>query len=336
MCLGDNNNNTAAPKLKRRSSSLLLLTHDSYLIDDIPDKDDANKHQKGEKKNLYIHGLGGPPVTPTILTVAFYVAVLFFLEYLTRLFIAQYAHLDPILDNERNRGILARHIAVDFVSLFMCSYIAITNRHACKELFQHGLSYGKSDSMGEEGFEERVFTYHPGAQRLMVIFFVYQVKNMYDSIYWGDGIEFVLHHILAGAAAWGGMYPGCCHFYALFYFGFSEISTAILCLLANFDPEFGVDGLEKVFPKTKIVLGTLFVTSFIVCRLIMWPFTTYYFVKDTLKAIRSDVPRAEGRRGYMWVILSCCTGLSLIQFVFVAMIYKIGKEEITKFLYPEL
>ena len=86
------------------------------------------------------------------------------------------------------------------------------------------------------------------------------------------------------------MFPGCCHFYALFYFGFSEISTAILCLLANFDPEFGVVGLDKIFPKTKIVLGTLFVTSFIVCRLILWPFTTYYFWRDTTKAIRSDHP----------------------------------------------
>jgi len=190
--------------------------------------------------------------------------------------------------------------------------------------------------MREDGFEERVFGYHPGSQRLVTMFFVYQVKNMYDTIVWGDGIEFVLHHIFAGAAAWGGLFPGCCHFYALFYFGFSEISTAILCLLANFDPDFGVVGLEKVFPKTKIVLGTFFVTSFIVCRLILWPFTTYYFARDTLNAIKSDVPRAEGRRGYLKLISFCCAGLSLIQFVFVAMIVKIGKEEVKNFLNPEL
>jgi hypothetical protein len=56
--------------------------------------------------------------------------------------------------------------------------------------------------MREEDFEKRVFRYHPGAQRLVLIFFVYQVKNMYDTLYWNDGPEFVAHHILAGMAAW--------------------------------------------------------------------------------------------------------------------------------------
>lgn len=133
----------------------------------------------------------------------------------------------------------------------------------------------------------------------------------------------------------GGMFPGCCHFYALFYFGFSEISTAILCLLANFDPDFGVVGLDKIFPKTKIVLGALFVTSFIVCRLILWPFTTYYFWRDTTKAIRSDHPRVEGRRGFLYLLCTCCAVLSAIQFVFVAMIVKTGREELDKLLNPE-
>lgn len=143
------------------------------------------------------------------------------------------------------------------------------------------------------------------------------------------------HHSLRKTNNRVGMYPGCFHFYALFYFGFSEVSTAILCLLANFDPEFGVKGLDEVFPKTKIVLGALFVTSFIVCRLIMWPFTTYYFVKDTLRAIRSKVPRADGRRLCMWGVFWCCVGLSFIQLIFVAMIVQIGKQEVAKLMNSE-
>ena len=131
------------------------------------------------------------------------------------------------------------------------------------------------------------------------------------------------------------MFPGCLHSYALFYFGFSEVSTAILCLLANFDPEFGVVGLEHVFPITKIVLGALFVTSFIVCRLIMWPFWSKYCIKDILAAIRSDLPQADGRRGYLRLILTCCIGLSLIQLVFVAMIVKTGREELAKLMGTE-
>ena len=125
-----------------------------------------------------------------------------------------------------------------------------------------------------------------------------------------------------------GLFPGQCHFYALFYFGYSEISTAILTLLANFDPEVGVIGLEKIFPKTKIVLGTLFVTSFIIFRVIMWPFTTYYFARDVLKAIRSGLPQVDGRKGTLYLLLVCCACLSVIQFVFVAMIIQIGKQEI--------
>lgn len=325
-------NATASAGLKRRSSSTLLLTHDSYVFPDIdlPDKDDSNKRRS--EKNPHLHGLGGPSLTATLLTVSFYTGILFLLEHLTRYAIAQYAHVDPVLANETNRHILARHIAVDFLSLVMCAYVAVTNRHACREIIEHGLAYGKSDSMGEDGAVERMYAYRPGAQRLLVFFFVYQVKNMYDTIVWGDGIAFVFHHLFAGAAAWGGMYPGCCHFYALFYFGFSEISTAILCLLSNFDPEFGVKGLEDVFPKTKIVLGTLFVTSFIVCRLVMWPFVTKYFFRDWWLAVKSDDPRAEGRRGYMWVIYCCCVGLTAIQGVFVAMIVKIGREEFDKLM----
>lgn len=331
-----NNNSTSTANIKRNTSRL-LLTHDSFVIPELPNKDDENKHSNSTtKKNPHIHGLGGPTVAPTLLTVAFYVGLLFIIEHATRLVIAQYEYIDPeILGIELNRQILARHIAVDFFSLLACAYIAITNRHACSEMMENGWArlngkkaLLKPDSMHEDGFEERIFKYHPGSQRLLMIFFVYQVKNMYDTIVWEDGIAFVLHHLFAGAAAWAGLFPGQCHFYALFYFGYSEISTAILTLLANFDPEVGVIGLEKIFPKTKIVLGTLFVTSFIICRVIMWPFTTYYFARDVLKAIRSDLPQVEGRKGTLYLLLVCCACLSAIQFVFVAMIVQIGKQEI--------
>ena len=352
----------------------LLLTHQSFVYPHLlnaPDKDDANKrttrssssttqknnnesHHHQANSNPYIHGLGGPTLPSTLVTVAFYVGILFIIEHLTRYVIGTYLiHLDPILEMEINRHIIARHIAVDFFSLVVCASVAIVNRDVCTEIITHFFATMNSRStttistttntktknsstttqrMSKETYEERIFAYHPAAQRLTLFFFTYQVKNMYDTLYWNDGIEFVLHHILAGAAAWGGMYPGCCHFYALFYFGFSEISTAILCLLSNFDPKYGVAGLEDVFPITKLVLGGLFVMSFIVCRLILWPFATYYFARDTMLAIKSNVPRADGRRGYLWVIYSCCVGLSLIQVLFVVMIVQTGKEEIAKFM----
>lgn len=156
---------------------------------------------------------------------------------------------------------------------------------------------------------------------------------MYDSIYWNDGPEFVAHHIFAGAAAFGGMFPGCLHFYALFYFGFSEISTAILALLANFDPVHGVEGLDEVFPMTKVILGGLFVISFIICRVVAWPYVTYYFVKDALRGMKcQDNKLADGRRGYIKAIFFCCCTLSAIQVLFVYMIIVMGKQELEKLL----
>jgi hypothetical protein len=257
-------------------------------------------------------------------------------EHLATLFIAKFAHLDPILQNETNRQILARHIATDFSSLVYCAYLAISQRHICHELLLACplLNKQSSDSMRKDDYQKRVYNYHPGCQRLMLIFFVYQVKNMYDSIYWNDGLEFVAHHIFAGMAAWGGMYPGCLHFYALFYFGFSEISTAILALLANFDPDHGVDGLDEVFPITKIVLGALFVVSFIVCRVVAWPYVTYYFTRDARQVIdmKCDSKFADGRRGYVKAIFYCCAALSAIQVLFLYMIVVMGKQEIEKLL----
>uniref|UniRef100_A0A7S2KRI4 TLC domain-containing protein n=1 Tax=Skeletonema marinoi TaxID=267567 RepID=A0A7S2KRI4_9STRA len=307
----------------------LLLTQESFNAT-LPAKDDSNKLLQ---LSPYRYGLGGPDSISTMLTVSIKVLLLFTLEHIVRLIIQKFSHVDPILHVERNRHILARHLAVDFGSLAVCGFIAVKNRHTvCGELITHMKSWGKSDSMSDEETERRVFTYHPASQQMMVWFFAYQVKNMYDTIYWNDGIEFVIHHIFAGAAAWGGMFPGCCHFYALFYFGFSELSTAILCLLANFDDQFGVVGLEKVFPKTKIVLGALFVTSFIVCRCIMWPFVTHHFFKDTKKALASTHPLAASRRNFLHLLRFCCFGLSLIQFFFVAMIIQTGKEELAKLM----
>lgn len=128
------------------------------------------------------------------------------------------------------------------------------------------------------------------------------------------------------------MFPGCCHYYALFFMGVSEISTAILCLLANFDEQHGVPGLSEVLPKTKIFLGILFVASFIICRVLMWPYVTYYFARDAMKAINSDSALAKSRKGYIRVITYACLGLSLIQVVFLAQIYIVGKEEIAKMM----
>ena len=46
------------------------------------------------------------------------------------------------------------------------------------------------------GYEARMFTYHPEAQRITVFFVAYQLKNTYDTIVWDDGIIFIIHHVV--------------------------------------------------------------------------------------------------------------------------------------------
>ena len=38
------------------------------------------------------------------------------------------------------------------------------------------------------------------------------------------------------------------HFYSSFFFGISEVSTAILCALVLFDEQRGIPGLGKAYP----------------------------------------------------------------------------------------
>lgn len=161
------NSNSTAP-LPRRPSRL-LLTHSSFI------HNDKHAHQLSIS-NPYLHGLGGPSLLSTLLTVAFYVAVLFLWEYVAYLFITNYTHLSPVLENQTSRQILARHVACDFSSLAYCAYLAISQRHICRDLLLASPLYKRSDSMRPDDYEKRVFRYHPGCQRLMVIFFVYQTK----------------------------------------------------------------------------------------------------------------------------------------------------------------
>ena len=91
-------------------------------------------------------------------------------------------------------------------------------------------------------------------------------------------------------------------------------------------------GLDLALPTTMIVLGGVFVVSFIICRLAMWPFVTYHYTRDTLTALKSNHKLLEGRETYLKAILVCCCCLSLIQLFFVHMIVETGRKELEKLL----
>jgi hypothetical protein len=130
--------------------------------------------------------------------------------------------------------------------------------------------------------------------------------------------------------AYGAMTPGFGHFYTLFFFGLSELSTAVLCILANFDDVHGVVGMGDHFPLAKVVCGALFVVLFILFRCIIWPIYAYYFVTDVQTALKSEEPRAVARRGWMKFFLFTLLGLTILQIAWLGQIFVLGKAELAK------
>ena len=157
-----------------------------------------------------------------------------------------------------------------------------------------------------------------------------QIKNLYDTIIWNDGLLFIAHHIMALSVAYGTVFHGVAHYYAQFYFGISEVSTAILCLLANFDDEHGVPGLAEAFPEGKVAFGALFAVAFIICRVFLWTFFSYYFVRDALLCIKNTDSSRDAARPWVKVFLGSWSGLSALQVLWLGQIILVGMEEYAK------
>eukprot|EP00429_Kryptoperidinium_foliaceum_P008134 CAMPEP_0176026978 /NCGR_PEP_ID=MMETSP0120_2-20121206/13225_1 /TAXON_ID=160619 /ORGANISM="Kryptoperidinium foliaceum, Strain CCMP 1326" /LENGTH=300 /DNA_ID=CAMNT_0017360183 /DNA_START=159 /DNA_END=1061 /DNA_ORIENTATION=- len=231
----------------------------------------------------------------------------------------------PLFEDATNRAILARHIGVD---AFSCFFVAILGWSSINQDMVDAVWHRKNSM--PVAFENRVFKYYPEGVRLTLFFFGYQLKNTYDTIIWNDGPEFIAHHILTLATAWGALYPGTCHYYSTFYFGVSEISTGVLCLLANFDDVHGVKGLAEAFPLVKMVIGGIFAVLFVICRVLMWSTVSYYYCRDAWNALKSNDPRLQGRRTWLRYTFVSLALLSLLQIIWLGEIVRIGREEMIK------
>ena len=229
------------------------------------------------------------------------------------------------MQDEIHRFILARHIGVDCLCCLIVAALGWNARHIAYDMVTATL--GGKNTMAPGGYDRRLFTYHPAGFRIALFFFFFQVKNLWDTIMWNDGPEFIFHHVLSLAAGWGGMYPGLAQFYGIFFLGLSEISTAVLCVLANFDDEHGVKGLGDAFPMVKVAIGAAFVCLFILCRTIMWPIASYYFVRDARLALKSHSPRAEACKGWIYLFIVSLSGLSVLQVAWLVQIFVIAKKE---------
>jgi hypothetical protein len=273
---------------------------------------------------------GTPPsLASCVITGVAIIAFLFTMELGARQLLVSFQEAHPILEDETNRNILARHVAVDVLSCVIVFLMGWGSRHLCQGVTD-AVFFGKPQAMPAAGHEQRLFTYHAAGFRVALFFFSYQIKNLYDTIAWKDGPEFIFHHIFSLITAWGSMVPGCGHFYAIFFFGMCEISTGILCLLANFDDEHGVPGLGDAFPLVKVVLGGIFAVLFILCRCILWPVFSRYFVHDCLLALRGNDVRTKPRRMWLRFFLVSLTGLSILQIAWLGQIFIVAKEELGK------
>lgn len=182
---------------------LLLFSLDSYV-----------SSKPGES---YKH----PPLKSCLYTGIAIVLILAALEQIGRFLLASCQHWHPLLDDVTNRQILARHL---FVDTFSCGVVATLGWF----LRDYSLYPVLRNTVPLAAFDQRLFTYNPAAFRLSLFFFWYQIKNSIDTVLWNDGPEFIFHHVFSLITAWGAMTPGCGHFYTVFFFGLSEISTAVL------------------------------------------------------------------------------------------------------------
>jgi hypothetical protein len=232
-----------------------------------------------------------------------------------------------LFEDETNRNVLARHIGVDSGSCFFVAYLGWKARHILQPMVDATL---RGKNAMPKAYENRMFQYQPEAARITLFFFAYQIKNTYDTIVWNDGPEFILHHMLTLFTAWGALHPGSAHFYAPFYFGVSEVSTAVLCLLANFDDVHGVKGLAEAFPMSKVFFGGVFAVCFIVCRVFLWSTVSYYYCRDAWNALSGDDPRLAGRKTWLRFTFMSLSILSLLQIIWLAEIVRVGKMELEK------
>lgn len=311
MCKADslpNGNASAAAKSNSSNrNSLLLFSVDSF-SDTLPSK------------------------TSQIVTSTIIIAILVGMELVLRFFFHAIKDYNPIFEEEVNRNILARHVGVDAFSCFVVAILGYQSRHVVQDMIDATVGRIRG-AMPVGGYEARMFTYHPEAQRITLFFVAYQLKNTYDTIMWNDGIIFIIHHVLTLLTTWGAL-QGMAHGYVIFYFGVSEISTGVLCLLANFDDDHGVVGLADAFPMTKVVIGAVFAVLFVICRVVMWSTVSYYYCRDAwnvLTKLPSDDPRLQGyHKTWFQFTFGSLSVLSLLQIIWLAEIGRVGYEELHK------
>jgi hypothetical protein len=176
----------------------------------------------------------------------------------------------------------------------------------------------------------RTYSGSPTCQLLILAQLSYQAKNLIDSYACGDGAVFYAHHIGTGILCLFGLSPFL-HAYAPFFLGHSEISTALLCVLGCLDDGHGVVGLGAMYPKTKMVFAVCFAMAYIPIRCVIWLYYSYCYWLDMFAVIEAG--------SNSWAVtysLVANTGLTVLQFVWLAEIVQTGRKEFGSMRDPDL
>lgn len=215
-----------------------------------------------------------------------------------------------ILGPQRNRVILGRR-CTEALSMGVAAVVGfqLQNELGWGEAFTEGAG---TDALARTG------RYHGGATRLAALQLAYQCFNVVTSLRDSDGALFVAHHIVAGSLCFFVLDSFCC-IYSPFFFGVTEVSTTVLCLLASFDDALGIPALSARFPSAKILLGGLFAALFVWCRIYAWSFMSAAFWQDMLTLIADPSTAGKVFHGlvpqsaFIVYFLACNAGLSVLQ-----------------------
>ena len=119
----------------------------------------------------------------TAKSVAVIVTFLFAYEHILRYVAGLFADSSPALASANNRNILSRHIAVD---LSCCFFVTWCGCDAFGELS------GFWKKLPASSFDKRLFGHNNAGHQIALYYLAYQFKNMYDTIVWNDGPEFIM------------------------------------------------------------------------------------------------------------------------------------------------
>jgi hypothetical protein len=264
----------------------------------------------------------GPDAASAIVTGLFFVLFLVASEQICLRWLTANQDYHELLEDELHRRILARHVGVDTLACVICAALEYAGMHTYDDIWKYYIK-GDKKAFVRANYLNRVMSYNPAGFRLCLFFTAYQIKNLYDTIIFDDGIIFIFHHVFSAITAYGCMSPKIANYYPFFFVGLSEISTAVLCLLANFDPVHGVAGLDVAFPTLKIVFAALFVVTFLICRVVVWPVLSWHFQEDMFNTIRNhgDDPRVIARKGWFYFFIISNGSLTLLQFLWLFEIF---------------